>query len=339
MKNKDNQTAKRYTSQQQRHLCALLMILAMIGISEWSGEKEIIFPEMAALTIGMWIIDKRVWIVSRERMLCLMTLGALCGICIVRYSPFHLFINLGISFALTAFLMIISRTTLIPAISACMLPVLLKTESWVYPVAVFSMSVIVITGQYIMEKKGIRQKIDFIPAERNFKKDIERWFLLLSTFLIIAAVPVFSDNIYCILPPLVVSYVEFANSKAGFRNRPGQIYIILLIGACTGTLFQGIGHNYIGIPEWGVACAIFLSLFALFEQIGKYYAPAGAVALIPMIIPQEDLVWFPLQVAIGAALFIGTSLILFQQCLKWSKAQWMICIIPEYIRRRYHNKV
>lgn len=57
MKNKDNQTAKRYTSQQQRHLCALLMILAMIGISEWSGEKEIIFPEMAALTIGMWIIE------------------------------------------------------------------------------------------------------------------------------------------------------------------------------------------------------------------------------------------------------------------------------------------
>lgn len=31
----------------------------MVGVSELMGEKEIIFPEMAALTIGMWIVDKK----------------------------------------------------------------------------------------------------------------------------------------------------------------------------------------------------------------------------------------------------------------------------------------
>ena len=47
--------------QRKRYFYAMLMILLMIGVAEWLGEKEIIFPEMAALTIGMWIVDKRVW--------------------------------------------------------------------------------------------------------------------------------------------------------------------------------------------------------------------------------------------------------------------------------------
>ena len=40
----------------------------MVGVSELMGEKEIIFPEMAALTIGMWIVDKKVWTVSRLKL-------------------------------------------------------------------------------------------------------------------------------------------------------------------------------------------------------------------------------------------------------------------------------
>ena len=46
--------------QRQRYACSLVMILLMIGVAENLQEKEIIFPEMAALTIGMWIVDKRV---------------------------------------------------------------------------------------------------------------------------------------------------------------------------------------------------------------------------------------------------------------------------------------
>ena len=76
----------------KRYFYALLMILLMIGAAELLMEREIIFPEMAALTIGMWIVDKRVWQVSRASMVALMILGAVAGVCIVRYSPFPLFL-------------------------------------------------------------------------------------------------------------------------------------------------------------------------------------------------------------------------------------------------------
>ena len=120
----------------KRYLYAVLMISAMVGLSEATGEKEIIFPEMAALTTGMWIVDKRVWQISKFQLVPLMTLVAIAGICLVRYSPFPLVINLFLAFVFAAFCLVTSRTTLIPLISACMLPVLLKTESWIYPLAV-----------------------------------------------------------------------------------------------------------------------------------------------------------------------------------------------------------
>lgn len=37
----------------------------MVGLAEWTDEKEILFPEMTALIIGLLIIDKRVWNVKR----------------------------------------------------------------------------------------------------------------------------------------------------------------------------------------------------------------------------------------------------------------------------------
>ena len=33
------------------------MVMLMVGIAEWTGEKEIIFPEMAAIAVGLWAVS------------------------------------------------------------------------------------------------------------------------------------------------------------------------------------------------------------------------------------------------------------------------------------------
>lgn len=86
-------------SGRKRYLAALLMILAMVGVSEFLGEKEIIFPEMAALAVGMWIVDKRVWRVGRIAMIVMMTSGATWGVVLVRYSALPLMVNLALAFS------------------------------------------------------------------------------------------------------------------------------------------------------------------------------------------------------------------------------------------------
>ncbi len=320
--------------QRKRYLLALGMILLMVATAGLLGETEVIFPEMAALTIGMWIIDKRVWKVKRWQMVTLMTVGAITGVCLVLYSPFPLLVNLCLAFLFAAVCLLISRATLIPLISACMLPVLLKTESWMYPVAVFVMSMIVVSGQKWMEKSNIRHEVVYEPNERLWKNDIIRWISLLTSILVIASLALFTDSPFLIVPPLVVAFVEFTNSKAGFRNRPVQMILLLITGALVGSFSQLIGHYYLGLPETAVALFVFIILFTVFEWVGKFFAPAGALALLPMLLPQEALVWFPLQVAIGAMLFIGTGLVFFMRCYKWPHAQLIYCLTPVYLRDR-----
>lgn len=237
-------------------------------------EREIIFPEMAALTIGMWIVDKRVWQVSRASMVALMILGAVAGVCIVRYSPFPLLVNLAFAFIFAAICLTLFRATLVPQISACMLPVLLGTESWVYPVAVLVMSVIVVGGQWGMEKVGLRERVTYTPVIVPWKDSLVRWSFLLVTVIAVAALAIYTRNLYFILPPLIVTYVEFANSKAGFRNRPVQVLLVLFTAAVIGVFFQIVGHKYLHLPEVMVVLPVFICMFSLFEFLGKFFAPA-----------------------------------------------------------------
>ncbi|MEG0037705.1 MAG: HPP family protein [Bacteroides sp.] len=315
-----------------KYLVSILMILFMIGVAEWTGEKEIIFPEMAALTIGLWIVDKRVWRVKRSAIVWLMTLGAFAGVCIVRYSPLSLTANLSLAFVLAGLSLLCSRTTLIPLISACMLPVLLHTETWVYPISVFFLSLILVLGQRILERYDIRQPIAHSPSDRNWKKDLFRWMALLAFVFPISALAIGTENTCLILPPLIVTFTEFAHSKAGFRNRPVQIFFILVGAATLGTVLQWVGYTYLHLPETVVAFVVIGLLFLFFERSGKFFAPAGALALIPMIVPQEQLLWLPLQAAVGTALFLTVAMIVFQQCYKWNRAQLVYCITPSVLR-------
>lgn len=116
-----------------------------------------------------------------------------------------------------------------------------------------------------------------------------------------------------------------------------QVFLFLVTGAALGTAFQIIGHTFLHLPETVVTLLIICCLFAVFEWTGKYFAPAGALALIPLIVPQEGVHWLPLQAAAGAALFIAIGMLVFQQCYKWSKAQLIFCFTPTLLRR-YLNR-
>lgn len=323
--------------QRKRYLCALVMILLMIGVAELLHEKEIIFPEMAALTIGMWIVNKRVWRVRYWQMLLLMTLGACAGVLIVLYSPFSLVVNVAIAFSCAAVGLLFTRASLFPLISACVLPVLLKTESWVYPLSVFVMTLIIIAVQRWMEYLGLRKSIVYEPVERNWTTDSFRWLSLMISVFAVACLAVYTSNFYFIIPPLIVMYVEFVNSKAGFRNRPVLTVLLLVSGSLIGTIFQLIGYHYLKLPETVVALFIFIVLFTLFEWLGKFFAPVGAMALIPMLLSKEVLPWLPFQVLIGATIFIAMGMVFYQQCYKWSRAQLVYCLIPHYLLSRLNR--
>lgn len=310
------------------------MIGLMVGVSEWLGEAEILFPEMAALVLGLWVIDKKTWTVGRPMLVLLMTVSAVFGVLIVRYSPFPMLINISISFVFTSFCLSITRSTLIPIMSAAMLPVLLGTHSLVYPLSVFIMSLIVVCGQWLLEKKKLRQVIVFDKKKGHYKHSPMHWIKLLFCLLLIALIPVSLGALYFIVPPLVVMFVEFSSSSAGFRNRPVQVYFLMTFCAILGTFFQYYLHNMLGIHELYVVLLLFLCIFLLFEIIGKPFAPACAIALVPMIIPENNILSYPFQVAIGSGVFLFVAMFFFLKCYRWKREHLLVCFVPGFIRSK-----
>lgn len=92
-----------------------------------------------------------------------MTLGA--GILLVLYTPFPLVINVAIAFLFAGLSLLFTRATLFSMISACVFLVLLKTESRVYPVSVFVMTLIILIAQRWMDRSFVQP-----TRHRNYKK-------------------------------------------------------------------------------------------------------------------------------------------------------------------------
>ncbi|MEG1229516.1 MAG: hypothetical protein RSD71_12540 [Flavobacterium sp.] len=317
-----------------RYLSALIMIVLMVGISEWLGEKEILFPEMAALVLGFWVIDKKIWTVSRPMLIVLMTVCAFFGILLVRFSPFPLLVNIAISFVFTSACLVVTRTTLIPITSAAMLPVLLGTESFIYPISVFVMSLLVVFGQWFLEKNGLRKAVIIDRKKGKYKHTLQHWIKLFFGLLLIAAIPVLNNQLYYIVPPLVVMFIEFSSSSSGFRNRPLQVYLVVVIAAFLGTIFQYYVHTLLGLSLMFTVTLLFLCLFVLFEITRKPFAPACAIALVPMIIPQNNLLLYPFQAAVGSAVFLFAAMVFFLKCYRWKREHLLICFLPQFVRCR-----
>jgi hypothetical protein len=58
-----------------------------------------------------------------------------------------------------------------------------------------------------------------------------------------------------------------------------------------------------------VAAAVLMIL--ILTKLKAYVPPAGALCILPMLIPAEKVMGYPLQILAGAALFMGLSLAVF----------------------------
>ncbi len=293
-----------------RYVISSLIISAMVCFASILDNKEAIFPEVAALTIGWLVMDKKVWNVSTFEFIIMMTIGAFAGLFISRYSPFHIYFSLLLAFGFVGVVLMTFRISLLPMISACMLPVLLHCRSWAYPLSVFAMSAIIGATRFLLVKKGLHMNIAYKAQQMDIYRGLFYWGLLSFVLAILMVIPVFGEYRYCILPPLVVTYVEFANTKSGFRDRPIQVFFSIVAASVIGATLHFAGLQ-IGIPAAITALFISTCIFFLFERFTSPFAPAAAIGFIPLIVPQEDLLILPLQVTIGAAILITVALLLY----------------------------
>ena len=294
------------------YISVVFIVAAMVMTAELLHEKEIIFPEITALAVGALVAPKRSWQTNRTLMVALIAVCSTGGVLIVRCIPLALWAQMLLAFAICQLLYLFSRTAFAPMISAMVLPVLLGTTSWVYPVSAVAMTVIIVALQFFFEKCSISEKEPFSPTPLPSKRDSLDMLLriILAGILIFAAVS--TGWQLCVAPPLLVAFTEFSRRNCKARKTPVKTILLVSLCAGAGALCRWTFSIMLGLPLALAAAAATAVTLLLMKGMKQYLPPAGAMAILPMLLPQERVLLFPVQAFIGVSALMGIALLFFR---------------------------
>lgn len=288
----------------KRYVLSLIVVFLMVMVSDILGEKEVIFPEIAALCVGFLVIDKRVWLMNNIQFVGIMTFMAITGTALVNWGADYKILNYFISFAVVSSILILTRTTLYPAISAGMLPILLNSGSWIYPVTVFVLSLMMVVIRRVMLNHGWLSIAVGGRQEGRIMDNMLVWLLRI-IFYAIPAIASFALNLdYLLVPPLVVAFVEMSRQQTNIHEHPYLISFQLVAASIIGTAGIYLFHNGLDVPLCIVAVLVLSIVFCMFELTHRRFAPAAAISLVPCLIPADILLIFPIYVLIGTIIFV-----------------------------------
>lgn len=293
------------------YISTLLLVGLMVGIAELLNEKEIIFPEITALAVGYLVAQKRSWKVNGKRMLLLITICATVGVLIVRYSGLALFPQMIIAFSFAQILFMFSGTTFAPFVSAIVLPVMMQTKSFIYPISAVILTILVIGFHQLFLKMKIREDEEYIPVMLNSKDDIIDTALRVVCVAIVGFVAIYFNYKFIIAPPLLVAFTEFSRPRNKVRNKPIKTVLVITGCALVGSLSKYLLTIKLELPLTVSALIATLIMLLILTYTKMYMPPVGAITILSMIIPEISVITYPLQIFVGSVVIILLSRVFF----------------------------
>ena len=293
-----------------RHLPGVLtvtVIAVMIAASELFGEREIIFPEIAAIAVGMLLALRRPWQTSRARVLVLISLSAVVGLAVSVLLPLPLWEKMCVAFLLAQVLLIFGGTSFAPLISAAVLPVMLGTESLVYLIAAVSLTALILLVSFVLERLGLRAPEPYRPVHPPEGRGWARVLLRCLLGCVCIALAVTLRLRYMVAPPMLVAFTEFMNPVSRAKEQPVKAVALIALCAAAGAVSRLALTVALGLPLTVSAIAAGVILLWLLREFGMLLPPAAALTVLAMLIPQSDLVIYPIEILAGVAVLMGLA--------------------------------
>ena len=289
----------------------LLIIAAMVGAAEVFHQHEIIFPEITAIAVGALMAPKMSWNTSRIRILVFIMICALLGVGIVIFVPGPVWFKVTLAYGIAEVVYLCSGTSFAPMISAIALPVLLGTESAVYPIAAFLLTTLILGCHVILEKAKIKPSVLFLPV----KAEKQDWLDAVKRLLLVAFaawLALLLDCRFAIAPPLLVAFTEFSKRSSGARKMPVKVVSAIALCGLAGALCRYFIVLTLHLPLTLAAILAGIFMILILTKLNVFVPPAGALCILPMLIPETAVIGYPLQILTGAALFMVLSLTVFK---------------------------
>ena len=305
-------------------LAAVLLVVVMFFVASATIGEEIIFPEIATLIIAAWLIENSPLADKPLYLWLSPTLAAITGVGILHFLPYNPEILIAFTFILVGLQLYLLRSNVLPSISAAILPIFLNFDSLYYPLSVFIFSGCIVASRGLLtrfqysEHSATRLASDLNKEERKPWETMKNIHLLMLFFgvVFVLIIAFQSKWIYIISPPLIVTFIEFANPCGQVCQKPVHLLLLLLLASISGILWVEVTHFLLNWPLWITAGCIVIWILFLFHRMQFVFPPAAAISLLPTIIPREMLLLYPLQVAIGVVIFIVIGKIIIAINLK-----------------------
>lgn len=291
-------------------LLAGTFIVCMCAVVAATGCDEILFPETCAILCGTWMQPRQAWNVDRPRMMLLMGSGAIVGVLLNLYVPLPIWWRAIMGYAFAAVMMCSLGADMTPMLSAVILPVLLGTTSWIYPLAVIALVGLIEVGQVLLEKYGLREPIDYHVFRRTPRQMLVSWTGRLGVFALLSAPAYFTGNPFFAVPPLLVAYTELTRPDMTLRLRPFRSWATLALAGCIGQLGR-CAVQLGGVPLPLAVAACFVGLVFVWDSLHVWMPPAGAAMLLAFLVPFAGPFTYAIEVAVGAAIWVAAATLLF----------------------------
>ncbi len=286
------------------YVCALFVISLMVFAAELSGEKEIIFPEVAALSVGAFITPRLVWKTNYIKILVSISVCALLGVLIVTHVPLPVWGQFSLTFLIGQIVLFVSRTTFAPLISAISLPVLIQTRSFVYVGAAVVLTIFVCFLSIVLEKLGAKEQNEYEPVvHESFRELFDIVFRCGAVFLL-SFLCIHFDVRFCVAPPLLVAFTELSRKSSPALKRPFSVILLVFLCAFFGAVSRFFLCVKLGLPLTLAAFFVAICVLVLVRIFSFPFPPAAAMSILAMLIPESAVIFYPLQVLLGICVLV-----------------------------------
>jgi len=270
---------------------AFLFILIMIGAAMIYDDKEIILPEVAALSVGILTFRENKWLQRPFHIFLLPSITAILGFGI-NFLPIILSLKLALVLVAMLIVLKIFKSQLAPALATGLLPIVTNAESFVFLYAIFLFVLLLFLSIKIFKLKPTENAIPMIYTSHN------RWLIGLCVVWFAACYFSGFAHFSAIPPIIVISFESLNNPTLKLTVRLKRI-LVMFMATMAGCLTMHYLDNWLIIGLIDLIIVMFI-----LKLTDLRLPPAFAMVILPMILPSDSIKYLPVATLIMSIFFM-----------------------------------
>lgn len=285
------------------YIAAYGIILLMTAAAFGFQQKEIILPELAALSIGCFLYKKNTWTDKPMHLFLLPSATAFIGF-FINKSELNMAAKIVLVLIAMFMLLHLIKSSLAPAIATGLLPIVTNCDSYI-----FLISIVFFTGLL-----SLLTALFFKPeSEKGVLQEEPKPVLSILIFLAILIVWVIICSAADIMqlaavPPIIVLGYESINKKMYSFTMLYKQVTALVLAAFIGAQTIYYLDNFLLVTVMNL-----IGVTIILHFLKMKMPPVYGMVMLPMILPGSSHVYFAVNVAVTSLALLGTIYLLINK--------------------------